>query len=419
VVADNEASSDGGGIYADFSSGYPFNVTNCTIYGNLAGSSGVGLYLNRDSAIPFSNAILWNVLQGGQNEIEKGFYTGVSATYSDIQGGWAGTGNIDSNPQLLDPAAGDYHLSGGSPCIDVGGLVGAPAVDYEGDARPYGGGNDIGADEFTPPCDLDLSIVSFTPTLAVGEVLEIAAEVSNPCLDSKDFNSVKISAQGPASAEFYLINNVTVSLRPGETRTRSLRKMVPFNAPTGDYDLTLEVLLDDVVLASEAFTITVTASGDIITVPGDFVRIQDAIMVAADGDQVVVSPGTYAEWNIRLLGKAITVRGTDPADSATVAGTVVDACGDAADSPAIDAGDPATADSLLGCDDGLGSSAADMGAYGGGAAAAAVQASRLDWLNAGSTTDGVYTIDPDGDGGLDPFDGNARWTTKAAAGLWS
>jgi hypothetical protein len=42
------------------------------------------------------------------------------------------------------------------------------------------------------------------------------------------------------------------------------------------------------------------------------------------------------------------------------------ACGDSADSPCIDAGDPNILDSLLDCSWGLGGSRSDMGAYGGG-----------------------------------------------------
>jgi hypothetical protein len=42
------------------------------------------------------------------------------------------------------------------------------------------------------------------------------------------------------------------------------------------------------------------------------------------------------------------------------------ACGDSADSPCIDAGDPAILDSLLDCSWGLGGPRSDMGAYGGG-----------------------------------------------------
>jgi predicted outer membrane repeat protein len=61
-----------------------------------------------------------------------------------------------------------------------------------------------------------------------------------------------------------------------------------------------------------------------------FDDIQEAVDVAGDGDEVVVEPGTYTgEGNrdIDFLGKAITVRGTDPADPDVVAGTVIDCQG--------------------------------------------------------------------------------------------
>jgi hypothetical protein len=41
-------------------------------------------------------------------------------------------------------------------------------------------------------------------------------------------------------------------------------------------------------------------------------------------------------------------------------------CGDSADSPCIDAGDPSIYDIILDCSRGLGTNASDMGAYGGG-----------------------------------------------------
>lgn len=61
-----------------------------------------------------------------------------------------------------------------------------------------------------------------------------------------------------------------------------------------------------------------------------FDAIQEAVDLASDGDEVVVEPGTYTgEGNrdIDFLGKAITVRGTDPADPDVVAGTVIDCQG--------------------------------------------------------------------------------------------
>jgi parallel beta-helix repeat protein len=66
------------------------------------------------------------------------------------------THSIIATPSQLfvNPAGGDYHLSATSPAIDVGTTQHAPAVDFEGTARPSGAGIDIGADERgggTPP----------------------------------------------------------------------------------------------------------------------------------------------------------------------------------------------------------------------------------------------------------------------------
>ena len=41
----------------------------------------------------------------------------------------------------------DYHVAAGSPAVDAGTAVGAPAVDLEGSSRPQGNGFDIGAYE--------------------------------------------------------------------------------------------------------------------------------------------------------------------------------------------------------------------------------------------------------------------------------
>ncbi len=63
------------------------------------------------------------------------------------------------------------------------------------------------------------------------------------------------------------------------------------------------------LLAAVTVLAVSTAQADTINVgPGD--SIQDAIVAAMDGDEIVVSPGTYFE-TIDLLGKAITLRSSD------------------------------------------------------------------------------------------------------------
>ncbi len=80
-------------------------------------------------------------------------------TYSDIEGGYAGVGNVDADPLFVDAAGGDYGLTLDSPCIDAATSEAAPAYDMTGAPRwdertvPNAGGGDypwydIGAHEF-------------------------------------------------------------------------------------------------------------------------------------------------------------------------------------------------------------------------------------------------------------------------------
>ena len=62
---------------------------------------------------------------------------------------------------------------------------------------------------------------------------------------------------------------------------------------------------------------------EILYVPSQYSTIQSALDNALDGDNVVVSPGTYLE-NIDFKGKAVTVRSTDPNDPNVVAATIID-----------------------------------------------------------------------------------------------
>ena len=57
---------------------------------------------------------------------------------------------VDVSPWFVNPLMGNYHLQAGSPAIDHGSAVAAPGTDFDGQARPYGTGYDIGADEYVP-----------------------------------------------------------------------------------------------------------------------------------------------------------------------------------------------------------------------------------------------------------------------------
>ena len=86
----------------------------------------------------------------------------------------------------------------------------------------------------------------------------------------------------------------------------------------------LSILISCMVFGFMVSTMYITsAKAANINVPADYSSIQEAIDAAIDGDVVIVNPNTYYE-NINFLGKAITVRGTDPNDWDVVAATIIE-----------------------------------------------------------------------------------------------
>ena len=124
-------------------------LTNCTIYGNRAAYGG-GI-ANADYSLPLiTNCILWaniGTTEGNQihNQMSSPFIT-----YSNIEGGWIGPGNITGTPVFADPENGDFHLLPSSPGIDTGdnSATEISNTDFEGDQRIGNGTVDMGADEF-------------------------------------------------------------------------------------------------------------------------------------------------------------------------------------------------------------------------------------------------------------------------------
>jgi len=141
----NNTATNGGGAYAGTS-------TNCTFVGNMATGNGGGMVYG--TAI---NCIFWinNAVTGFQIQ-------GGTVTYSAVQGGFTGTGNIsiasnndNGGAMFVNPTTENYQLSPCSPCVNKGSNTAvsnpATATDLAGNARIYqysiNGIVDIGAYE--------------------------------------------------------------------------------------------------------------------------------------------------------------------------------------------------------------------------------------------------------------------------------
>ena len=129
----------GGGMENDIGFG-PITLTNCTLTDNTA-PSGYGGGINNfadatnGAALTLSNDIIYGDTGGEVTQYESST-ANILVTYCDIQGGYAGTGNIGDDPLLANKANGDVHLRPGSPCIGAGTASGAPTTDKDGTNRP-------------------------------------------------------------------------------------------------------------------------------------------------------------------------------------------------------------------------------------------------------------------------------------------
>jgi len=113
-------------------------LTNCTTTGTNV-STGHGGGICNETIATLTNCILYgDVGTGGEIYANGGTAT---VTYSDIQGGYSGAGNIDADP-LLGSLCTDggptqtMALAIGSPCYSKGTSTGAPTTDQRNYPRP-------------------------------------------------------------------------------------------------------------------------------------------------------------------------------------------------------------------------------------------------------------------------------------------
>ncbi len=208
-------------------------LTNCTFSKNLNAQGGESLLLAGSSTnkARVTNCIFWDngtPISGGQPAV----------TYTCIQGGHDGSGNIDGDPLFVDADGADnvvgtldddLRLSGGSPCIDAGynyaawlagltaDLDGNPRFSDDANTADTGNGLaplvDMGAYEFDPPPDADNDGVPDGPDQCPGTVPGATVD-ANGCpevipgdfnrdgdVDADDLDQLEVCASGPGMSQ--------------------------------------------------------------------------------------------------------------------------------------------------------------------------------------------------------------------------
>lgn len=136
-------------------------IVNCTFFGNDPSATN-GTLSNFEGQTRVFNSVFWG---GNTPEIVHVAATTTETTvaYSDVQGGYSGTDNLDVDPKFVDAASGDLRLASDSPLLNQGSAANLPEdildldgdanvseplpVDLDGNARVVGSEVDVGAYE--------------------------------------------------------------------------------------------------------------------------------------------------------------------------------------------------------------------------------------------------------------------------------
>ncbi|MHC4497899.1 MAG: S8 family serine peptidase [Planctomycetota bacterium] len=297
--------ASGGGIEWQPSLGQVMNVVNCTIVNNWAESSGGGIRCGVVGGINVTNCIIRDNSPGQVVNGER------IVTYSNIQGGFAGEGNIDADPNFA--SGSDYHLTSGSPCIDAGTndvLSGFPPTDPDGTPRPLDGDAnqidiaDMGAYEYwagpaLPFIAIDKTMVSFTaqhPPVPQEKVFSVRNGWAGTLLNwqiTEDCPWLQVSPTSGISTGD--INEVTVTVDSS-------------GLPQGIH--VYQLIISDQNAINDYQIILVELRIGYLRVPAEYPTIGQAVDAAFDGDGITVADGIYTgEYNrdMNIQGKRLTI----------------------------------------------------------------------------------------------------------------
>ncbi|MBN1343640.1 MAG: right-handed parallel beta-helix repeat-containing protein [Phycisphaerae bacterium] len=281
-------------------------ISNCSIAMNKALFGSGGYVVSGDPGLVIVNSIIWG------NHATDTISGNPTITYSNIQGGYPGEGNIDADP-LLSPVLDDLHLMPGSPCIDAGTNtppLGLPAADLEGLPRPADGNGDG-----TPTVDMGAhEAPGSSPTLLVHPTsLEFAAHPGGPA----PYEGVlTLTSIGPGPVDWSVLDAppwLRIEPQSGTLSESSQYLRVSVDASglaPGSYVGFLRLSAPSATVSPPAIPIVLNVAG-VLRVPSEYATIQAAIDAARQNELIWVADGTYSgdgNHNLTPNGKSIVIR---------------------------------------------------------------------------------------------------------------
>lgn len=244
---------------------------NCTVSANTIANAGSGTYGAASGGIfawesnpAIDSSVIYSNTSGAiQNQrFAYGSVTAAVVNYSDVEGGYAGTLNINSAP-LLNAYLG---LQSGSPCIGTGnsGNPGALASDLAGVPRPIAT-LDMGAFEYVPSVP---SAICLNPTVSLdasGNATATLADVEDPSTSAA--GGIYSVSTSPTLPKTYTCSN----LGSGNSVTMTV---TDFLGQTGT--CTATVTVQDIIkptMNCVDFPVSLSAAGSYTLTAGDLATI--------------------------------------------------------------------------------------------------------------------------------------------------
>lgn len=251
VFLNNSATQLGGALFEDRpvgGAGIPrAKLINSTFHNNSATSGGAYYHSNEQGYIEsnpeglrlFSNNIFWN---NGDEIINSDPAAPAPVTYSIVEGGYTGTGNLDTDPLFKNEADPDgpdnilgtiddgIQLLVCSPAVDAGTATDAPATDILGNARFNGDGQngaetDMGAYESQTLQNPPRGVISGTSEICPGGSTPLVFTLSN---GTAPFVVVYTNGTDQFTLNDYA-SGTSVAVSPSATTTYSLVSITDAN----------------------------------------------------------------------------------------------------------------------------------------------------------------------------------------------